>query len=65
MDQAAYDACHANQTLREKIATGAQQGKEVYKVDSTPTFFINGEKHTGDLPIDDLAKMIEPYLKAG
>jgi protein-disulfide isomerase len=47
MDQAAFDACLANQPLREKIATSAKQGQDVYKVDATPTFFINGKKLSG------------------
>lgn len=47
MDQAAFDACLANQPLREKIANSAKQGQEVYKVDATPTFFINGKKLSG------------------
>jgi protein-disulfide isomerase len=33
-------------------------------VNSTPTFFINGKVHRGDLSIEDIAKEIEPYLKA-
>ncbi|HWA50094.1 MAG TPA: DsbA family protein [Dongiaceae bacterium] len=47
MDQAAFDACLANQPLREKIANGAKQGQETYGVDATPTFFINGKKLSG------------------
>ena len=30
---------------------------------STPTFFINGEMHTGAMTIEDMAKAIDPYLK--
>ena len=33
--------------------------------DSTPTFFINGKKLTGDQSIEVMAKEIEPYLKEG
>jgi protein-disulfide isomerase len=34
-------------------------------VNSTPTFFVNGQKLTGDQSIDALAKVIDPYLKQG
>jgi protein-disulfide isomerase len=47
MDRATFDACLGNQPLREKIANGAKEGQEVYKVDATPTFFINGKKLSG------------------
>jgi protein-disulfide isomerase len=34
-----------------------------FKVQSTPTFFINGTQYPGALSIDELAKLIDPYLK--
>jgi protein-disulfide isomerase len=34
-------------------------------VNSTPTFFVNGKKVVGDVPLDTLAKEIDPYLKTG
>jgi protein-disulfide isomerase len=34
-------------------------------VNSTPTFFVNGEKLTGDVSMEELAKKIDPYLNAG
>jgi len=40
--------------------TGSKVG-----VNSTPTFFINGEKHVGGMGIDQLEKLIQPYLKEG
>jgi protein-disulfide isomerase len=36
-----------------------------FGVNSTPTFFINGEKHTGTMSIEEIEKAIQPYLKAG
>jgi protein-disulfide isomerase len=36
----------------------------VLKVNSTPTFFINGKRVPGALSIDELEKEITPYLKA-
>jgi protein-disulfide isomerase len=34
-------------------------------VQSTPTFFINGTMHAGALSMDEISKLIDPYLKAG
>ena len=46
------------QTVRDRAATKLG-------VNSTPTFFVNGKKLTGDQSIDLLAKSIDPYLKDG
>ncbi len=34
-----------------------------FKVDSTPTFFINGQKFAGEMPIEQFDKAIEQYVK--
>jgi protein-disulfide isomerase len=47
MDQAAFDACLSNTAQRDKIVASRQEGQDVFKVDSTPTFLINGKKLTG------------------
>ena len=39
------------------------RGAEKFRVDSTPTFFINGKVYKGALSIDDLAKAIDPLIK--
>lgn len=50
MDQAAFDACLANQAVRDKIVASTQEGADVYKVEATPTVLVNGKKigNTGD-----------------
>ena len=64
MDQAAFDACLANQPLREKIATGAKEGQDVYKIDATPTFFINGKKLSGVADYAPFKEAVEAALAA-
>jgi protein-disulfide isomerase len=32
-------------------------------VNSTPTFFINGDKHPGEIPPDQFEAIFAPYLK--
>ena len=40
------------------------RASEVLKVDSTPTFFINGEKIKGETSIEEFEKKINPLLKS-
>jgi protein-disulfide isomerase len=60
-----FNACLANQGMLDKIEEVRKSATEKLGVNSTPTFFVNGEKITGDVSIDELAKKIDPYLKAG
>lgn len=60
-----FTACLTNQPMLDKIESVRKNATDKLGVNSTPTFFVNGEKLTGDVSIDDLAKKIEPYLKAG
>jgi len=59
------DACLKDQKLLDGIDWVRQRGAEKFGVNSTPTFFINGKIQRGALPIDELAKLIDPYLKSG
>ena len=60
-----FNACLTNQPMLDKIESVRKNATDKLGVSSTPTFFINGEKHSGDLSIEEIAKKIEPYLKAG
>ena len=60
-----FEKCLANQEMLNGIEANRKQAIDKLKINSTPTFFINGKRHSGDLPMDELAKLIEPYLKAG
>ena len=55
--------CLANQTLLDHIEWVRSRAVEKFGVNSTPTFFINGKIQRGAMPIDELAKLIDPYLK--
>jgi protein-disulfide isomerase len=60
-----FDACLANQKLLDDIQKVRQQAIDQFKVQSTPTFFINGSAHVGAFTVEDMSKLIDPYLKAG
>ena len=59
-----FKTCAANQKVIEGVKAQREAGTK-FGVNSTPTFFINGEKRAGDISIDELEKLIQPYLKAG
>jgi protein-disulfide isomerase len=58
-----FDACLANQQILDGIEKVRQRAIKQFKVESTPTFFVNGIKVTGALSIEDMAKVIDPMLK--
>ena len=39
------------------------EGQTKYNVNSTPTFIINGTPHAGEIPYDDLQKILDPLVK--
>jgi len=39
------------------------EGQTKYNVNSTPTFIINGTTHAGEIPYDELQKIIDPLVK--
>jgi protein-disulfide isomerase len=51
--------------MLDKIEAMRKNATDKLGVNSTPTFFVNGEKITGDVSLTDLEKKMEPYLKAG
>lgn len=61
--QQTFDACLSNQKILDGIESIRQRGANQFKVESTPTFFINGTKAPGALSIEDMAKLIDPQVK--
>ena len=64
LSQDAVEACLKDQALLDKIAADQKYAAEVLKVDSTPTFFINGEKIKGEASIQEFEKRIDTLLKS-
>jgi protein-disulfide isomerase len=60
-----FNQCLANQKVLDGVQQVRDHAVEKLGVNSTPTFFVNGKKLTGDLSIEQLAKEIDPYLKDG
>ncbi|MFL9825150.1 DsbA family protein [Rhodoplanes sp. SY1] len=62
--QQSFDACLQNQALLDKLEEVRKRGSQAFNVQSTPTFFVNGERVVGALPLEEFAKVIDKYLKA-
>ncbi|WP_112663345.1 DsbA family protein [Microvirga flavescens] len=60
--QEKFDACLRDQKLYDAVNAVKNRGIETFKVDSTPTFFINGQRQAGSMSIDELEKIIKPLL---
>lgn len=56
------EACLQDQELLNGIRGGAQKAQQDKGVDSTPTFFINGEKVSGNRSFDFFEEAIEKHL---
>src|SRR3989440_1617937 len=64
LSQQAVEACLKDQALLDKIAADQKFANEVLKVNSTPTFFINGEMVKGETSFEEFDKRIKPLLKS-
>jgi protein-disulfide isomerase len=63
LSQQSVEDCLKDQALLDKIAADQKYASEVLKVDSTPTFFINGEKIKGETSFAEFDKRIKSLLK--
>jgi protein-disulfide isomerase len=62
--QQSFEACINDKGLLAKVQQMRDRGKDKFKVEATPTFYINGERHSGALSIEDLDKAIAPLIKS-
>jgi protein-disulfide isomerase len=58
-----FEACLSNQEVINGIESERARAAEQFKVSGTPTFFINGNKHTGIMSFDEIEQEAAPYLK--
>lgn len=48
-----FDKCIDDQTLRDKVVAETKRAHDKFGVDSTPTFFVNGKRLTGEHELKD------------
>ena len=58
-----FEACLSNQKVLDGIEQVRDQAANQFGVNSTPTFFVNGKRISGDISIEEMDKEIAPYLK--
>lgn len=63
LTEAEVESCLKDQALLDKIAADQKYANEVLKVNSTPSFFINGDLVKGEIAFEDFKKKIDPLLK--
>ncbi len=59
-----FKQCLSNQKVLDGIEWVRNRAAEKFKVDSTPTFFINGQVQKGAVSFEEMEKLIAPFLKA-
>ena len=64
LSQQQVEDCLKDQALLDKIAADQKYANEVLKVNSTPTFFINGEMVKGEQSFEEFDKRIKSLLKS-
>ncbi len=62
--QESFETCLKDSKLAEQIQQVAQRGNTEFKVESTPTYFINGKRYVGGMSVAELEKILEPLLKS-
>jgi protein-disulfide isomerase len=60
--QESFEACLTDQKLLEDVRSVRERGGKEFGVDSTPTFFINGNRYPGALSIAEMSAIIDPLL---
>ena len=61
--QESFEACLKDKKIYDGLNEAKMRGAEVHGVNSTPTFFINGEIRRGDMSIEEIDKVMELLLK--
>jgi protein-disulfide isomerase len=63
MNEQAVESCEKDQALLDRLAADQRFAFDALKVDSTPTFFVNGERLRGAMSFEELEEKLKPLLK--
>jgi len=64
LEEEAFNTCLADQAMVDGLKAGMAVANARFKVDSTPTFFVNGTPLRGAYPIGEFRRLIEAKLKS-
>ena len=56
------DACLSDQDYARTLVERYQENAEADEVTSTPTFFVNGERHRGNMGVDEFSAILDAAL---
>jgi protein-disulfide isomerase len=59
-----FNTCLSDQKMLDAMQAEQKRATDKFQVNSTPTLFVNGKMQKGGVSIDELAKVIDPLLKA-
>ena len=59
-----FEKCLTDQALLDKLTAQRTRAGEKFQINSTPTFFVNGKRVSGNTNLADFEKVIEPLLGA-
>lgn len=54
-----FEECLKNQEIFDGVKSVRDRANEKFTVNSTPTFFVNGEMHRGALSVEELDKILQ------
>lgn len=60
--QDSFAACLKKTDIAEGISEIATRASKEFGVDGTPAFFINGEKHAGEMDVAEMKAILDPLL---
>lgn len=56
--QEQFTACLTNQSVLDGVNAVKKRGNDTFGVSSTPTFFFNGEKRSGNVSLEEIDKLL-------
>jgi protein-disulfide isomerase len=62
MGEKDFQACLNDQKLYDKVMKVREDAAKDFQIDATPTFFINGTKYSGEMPVAALSKILDPLV---
>ena len=60
--QESFERVLRDTTLLDAVNGAKERGDRIFKVEATPTFFINGQRRQGAISIDEFETIIRPIL---
>lgn len=62
MSSETFKKCLDDRTMYQKVLDVRQRASDKFQIGSTPTFFVNGTRATGEMNPAAIAKLIDPLL---